>query len=134
MLRKPTNARRLNDALVLTKAAVTIDDYGHAAMGTPVDVLTVAAYVRQMSATKTMMLWQQTDIVGLDVEFRSVGALDYNGMRWHGHALHYAQPEDVDNRGRFVRVQAWYQADNPLADPVPEPQPSDAAAGGEDNG
>lgn len=117
MLRQPTNARRLNDRIVLTKAAVTVDDYGHASMGAPAEVLTVYASVRQMSATKTMMVFQQTDIVGLEIEFRAV-AVEFNGITWRGHQLHFSQPESVDNRGRFLRVSAWYQNDNPLAEPA----------------
>ena len=61
-----------------------------------------------------MLTFQQTDIVGLEIEFRQV-SVDYNGITWRGHALHFATPEVVDNRGRFVRVSAWYQSDNPLA-------------------
>ena len=30
-----------------------------------------------------------------------------------GHAVHFAQPEDVDGRGRILRISGWYQTDNP---------------------
>ena len=112
MLREPKGARRLNDLVTLTLASVTEDDYGHPSLGEPADVLTVRAYVRQMSATKTMLTFQQADVVGLELEFRAV-AVDYNGITWRGHRLHFSQPEDVDDRGRFVRLTAWYQVDNP---------------------
>ena len=114
MLRQPQNARRLNDRIVLTKSTVTVDDFGHASVGAVSDVLTVYASVRQMSATKTMLTFQQADIVGLEIEFRSVN-VDYDGIRWRNHVLHFSQPESVDNRGRFVRLTAWYQIDNPKA-------------------
>lgn len=112
MLREPKGARRLNDLVTLTLASVTEDDYGHPSLGEPADVLTVRAYVRQMSATKTMLTFQQADVVGLELEFRAV-PVDYNGITWRGHRLHFSQPEDVDDRGRFVRLTAWYQVDNP---------------------
>lgn len=112
MLREPKGARRLNDLVTLTLASVTEDDYGHPSLGEPADVLTVRAYVRQMSATKTMLTFQQADVVGLELEFRAV-SVEYNGITWRGHRLHFSQPEDVDDRGRFVRLTAWYQEDNP---------------------
>lgn len=112
MLREPKGARRLNDLVTLTLASVAEDDYGHPSLGEPADVLTVRAYVRQMSATKTMLTFQQADVVGLELEFRAV-SVEYNGITWRGHRLHFSQPEDVDDRGRFVRLTAWYQVDNP---------------------
>ena len=115
MLREPKGARRLNDLVTLTLASVTEDDYGHPSLGEPADVLTVRAYVRQMSATKTMLTFQQADVVGVDLEFRLPDPERYpfNGITWRGHRLHFSQPEDVDDRGRFVRLTAWYQVDNP---------------------
>lgn len=113
MLREPAGARRYNDRITLTLASVTEDDYGHPALGAPAAVLDVYAYVRQMSATKTMLTFQQADVVGLEVEFRRP-AVQYNGITWRGHALHFSQPEDIGNRGRAVRITAWYQEDNPL--------------------
>ncbi len=114
MLRKAQNARRLNDRIVLTKDTITTDDFGHSAVTATSDVLTVYAYVRQMSATKTMMTFQQADVIGVEVEFRAVN-VDFDGIRWRGHQLHFSQPESVDNRGRFLHVSAWYQIDNPNA-------------------
>jgi len=112
MLRQAQNARRFNDAITLAWCDVTEDDFGHAAVGEPQPRLTVYAYVRQMSATKTAMTFQQADIIGVEIEFREVNA-DYNRIVWRGHQIHFAQPESVDNRGRFVRITGWYQIDNP---------------------
>ncbi len=114
MLRQPTNARRLNDRIVLTQSDAAVDDYGHASMGEPRDVATVYAHVRQMSATKTMLTFQQADIIGVEMEFRAVGVA-FNGVRWNGHQLHFSQPENVDNRGRFIKLTGWYHIDNPSA-------------------
>lgn len=111
-LREPQGARRYNDTITLTMAQVSRDDFGHASLAEPVDVLTCRAYVRQMSATKTMMTFQQADAVGLDIELRRP-AVEFNGIRWRGHEVHFAQPEDVDNRGRIIRIAGWYQQDDP---------------------
>ena len=50
--------------------------------------------------------------------------MTYNGLRWHGHDVNFSAPERLDNRGRFVRIQGWYQEDNPLIPPEPEPEPA----------
>lgn len=112
MRREPRNARRFNDKIVLTLATATKDEFGHALMADPVDVLEVYAQVRQMSATKTMLTFQQADVVGVDLEFRKP-SVEFNGIRWRGHVIHFPTPEDVDNRGRYLRVSGWYQVDNP---------------------
>ena len=111
-LRTSKGARRYNDRITLTLREVTRDDYGHAIVGDPVDVLDVYAEVRQMSATKTMMTFQQADVVGVDIEFR-IPAVRFNGLRWRGHDIHFPQPEVLENRGRLVKVSGWYQRDNP---------------------
>lgn len=88
------------------------DDFGHPSFAEPVDVLEVYAYVRQMSASKTMMTFQQADAVGLEIELRNPHVA-FNGLRYRGHDVHFAQPEDVDGRGRLLRISGWYQTDNP---------------------
>ncbi len=112
MLRQTHGARRYNDRIMLAKQTVTEDDFGHRAVGEPQEVLKVYASVRQMSATKTMLTFQQADIVGLEIEFRTVN-VDYNCIVWRGHVLHYSQPEAIDNRGWLTRISAWYHIDNP---------------------
>ena len=113
MLRTSRGARRYNDRITLTKSTtVTEDSFGHAKVGTPENVLTVYAEVRQMSATKTMLTFQQADVVGVDIEFR-LPAVDFNGITWRGHEIHFPTPDILDNRGRIVRVSGWYQKDNP---------------------
>ena len=112
MLDKGKGARAYRTAIMLTKTTATAGNLGHAVMGAPVDVLEVWASVTQMSATKTMMTFQQADIVGLDIEFRNP-LVDFNGIRWEGHDVHFSQPENVDGRGRLIRIQGWYQQDNP---------------------
>ena len=112
MLRNPKGARRYNDLITLTMATAVVDEFAHATIGTPVPVLEVYAEVRQMSSTKTMLTFQQADVVGVDIEFRLPG-VKFNGITWRGHAIHFPLPEVLDNRGRVVRVSGWYQVDNP---------------------
>ena len=106
-------ARRYNDRITLTKTTATVDSFGHAAVGAPETVLEVYAQVRQMSATKTMLAFQQADVVGVDLEFR-LPAADFDGIVWRGHVIHFPTSEDVDNRGRIVRVSGWYEKDDPV--------------------
>lgn len=112
-LRTARGARRYNDRITLTRADAVVDAYGHALMGDPVPVLEVYAEVRQMSATKTILTFQQADVVGVDIEFRAP-SVEYNGITWRGHRIEFPTPEVLDNRGRIVRVSGWYQADNPV--------------------
>lgn len=97
---------------MLAKSTVTEDDYGHPSVGAPAEVLKVYASVRQMSATKTMLTFQQADIIVLEIEFRTVN-VDYNCIIWQGHVLHFSQPEIVDMRGWTTKLTAWYNIDNP---------------------
>jgi len=112
MLRESKGARRLNDQITLTLSSTSIDEFGHVSYGAPADVLDVWAQVRQMSATKTMLTFQQADVVGLDIELREPGVA-FNGLRWRGHDVHFPTPESVDNRGRYLRISGWYQIDHP---------------------
>lgn len=112
MLRQAQGARRYNERITLTQAEAVVDEYGHAAFADAVDVSEVYAQVRQMSASKTMMTFQQADAVGLDIELRNPHVA-FNGLRYRGHDVHFAQPEDVDGRGRILRISGWYQTDNP---------------------
>ena len=112
MLRQAQGARRYNERVMLTQADAVRDDYGHPSFAEPEDVLEVYASVRQMSASKTMMTFQQADAVGVDIELRNPHVA-FNGLRYRGHAVHFAQPEDVDGRGRILRISGWYQTDNP---------------------
>lgn len=114
MRRDPQNARRFNDRITLTKTTTTVDAFGHASVSEPVAVLEVYARVRQMSATKTMLTFQQADVVGVDIEFRTPDVA-FDGISWRGYEIHFPHPEDVDNRGRYLRVSGWYQVDNPKA-------------------
>ena len=115
MLRNAKGARRYNDRITLTMAEAVKDDFGHASFKEPVKVLEVFAEVRQMSATKTMLTFQQADVVGVDLEFRLPDPERYpfNGIVWKGHEIHFPTPEILDNRQRIVRVSGWYQKDNP---------------------
>lgn len=123
MRRDPQNARRFNDRITLTRTVATVDSMSHAAFGQPVAVLEVYAMVRQMSATKTMMTFQQADIVGIDIELRKPD-VEFDGVVWRGHTIHFPTPEDVDNRGRFLRISGWYQVDDPVQLDPPEPEPA----------
>jgi hypothetical protein len=112
MLGQAKGARRYNERVMLTQADAVEGEYGHPSFAKPVDVLEVFAYVRQMSASKTMMTFQQADAVGLEIELRNPHVA-FNGIRYRGHDVHFAQPEDVDGRGRILRISGWYQTDNP---------------------
>lgn len=112
-LRQGKGARRFYEKITLTQAECVTDEFGHASLSAPVAVLEVYAYVRQMSANKTMMTFQQADVVGLDIEIRKP-AVSFNGLIWRGHEVHFPQPEDVDGRGRIIRISGWYQSDNPV--------------------
>ena len=116
MRREPHNARRFNDLITLTRTSVSVDSMSHLEVGTPVPVLEVYAQVRQMSATKTMLTFQQADVVGVDIEFRKpCPCCEFDGITWRGHEIHFPTPEDLDNRGRYLHVSGWYQKDNPQA-------------------
>lgn len=128
MLGRGNGSRRFNDVVTLTYATPTLGTMGHAGVGEAVAVATIFADVQRMSATRTMMTFEQADVVGLEIEFRNPGdAVVYNGLRWHGHDVYFAAPERMDNRGRIVRIQGWYQQDNPAvverpaAEAVPHP-------------
>lgn len=112
-MRSPRGARRYNDLIQLTWAEATTDVFAHAAIGEPEVVLELYAEVRQMSSTKTMLTFQQADVIGVDIEFRVPG-VKFNGITWRGHHIHFPTPEVLDNRGRVVRVSGWYQVDNPV--------------------
>ena len=108
-LRTPKGARRYNARVVLTYSARVVDEFGHASYAAAVDVAEVYAAVTRMSATKTMMTFQQVDVVGLDIELRAP-AVEFNGLRYEDHDVHFAEPEPID-RGRRFRISGWYQED-----------------------
>lgn len=112
-LRQTYNARRYNERITLTYANAVVDEYGHASLAEPVPVLEVFAYVRQMSANKVLATFQQENAVGLDIELRNP-RVNFNGLRYKGHDVYFAQPEDIDGRGRVLRIAGWYQTDNPV--------------------
>lgn len=96
---------------MLTYCEAVVDEFGHASMGDPVDVCKAYAYVRQMSASKTMLTFQQADVVGLEIELRNPGVA-FNGLWYQGHHVHFSQPEEIE-RGRILRFTGYYQTDNP---------------------
>lgn len=107
-------ARRFSERIVLTRAEVVVDDFGHAAVGEAVDVLTIYAEVRQMSAVKSMMTFQQADVVGVDIVFRKP-SVEFNGIRWNGREIVFSEPIVEGKLMRDMRVTGYYQIDNPLA-------------------
>jgi hypothetical protein len=108
-LRESLGARRYNTRVTLTYSERVVDEFGHASYADAVDVAEVYAAVSRMSATKTMMTFQQADVVGLDIELRAPG-VEFNGIRWEGHDVHFSEPEPAD-RGRVLRISGWYQED-----------------------
>ena len=108
-LRESQGARRYNTRVTLTYSERVVDEFGHASYADAVDVAEVYAAVSRMSATKTMMTFQQADVVGLDIELRAPG-VEFNGIRYGGHDVHFAGPEPME-RGRLLRISGWYQED-----------------------
>lgn len=109
MLRKATGARRYNTLVTLTYSEKVVDDFGHTSYADAVDMADVYASVVRMSATKTMMTFQQADVVGLEIELREPNVA-FNGLRYDGHDVHFSEPEPME-RGRILRISGWYQVD-----------------------
>lgn len=109
MLREARGARRFNTLVTLTYSEKIVDDYGHASYADAVDIADVYASVARMSATKTMMTFQQADVVGLEIELREPNVA-FNGLRYDGHDVHFSEPEPME-RGRILRITGWYQVD-----------------------
>lgn len=108
-LRESQGARRYNTPIVLTRSERVVDEFGHASYTEPEKVASVYASVVRMSAVKTVMTFQQADVVGLEIELRSPG-VEFNGIRYNGHDVHFSEPMPQD-RGRILRVTGWYQED-----------------------
>ncbi len=113
MLRNPRQARRYTEPVELRYAAPRVDEYGHASLGEPETVLRAFAHVSQMSAAKTLMTFQQADVVGVDIEMRWTPAV-FNSVRWKGRDIVFSQPENVGERNRILRISGYYQLPNPL--------------------
>ena len=62
-----------------------------------------------MSATKTMMTFQQADVIGLEIELREPNVV-FNGLRYKGHQVNLNVPSSIE-RGRILRLSGWYQVD-----------------------
>ena len=108
-MREAKGARRYNTLITLTYTEKVTDDFGHASYDAPMDVADVYASVVRMSATKTMMTFQQADVVGLEIELREPNVA-FNGLRYDGHDVHFSEPEPIE-RGRILRISGWYQVD-----------------------
>lgn len=109
MLREATGARRFNSLVTLTYSERVVDEFGHTSYSAPSDVMQVYASVVRMSASKTLMTFQQADVIGLEVELREPGVA-FNGLRYDGHDVHFSEPEPIE-RGRILRISGWYQVD-----------------------
>lgn len=109
MMRNAQGARRFNTLVTLTCSEKVVDDFGHASYADAVDVADVYASVTRMSASKTLMTFQQADVVGLEIELREPH-VSFNGLRYEGHDVHFSEPEPME-RGRILRIQGWYQVD-----------------------
>ena len=109
MMREGKGARRYNTLVTLTYSEKMEDEYGHASYSDPVDMADVYVSVSRMSATKTLMTFQQADVVGLEIELREPNVA-FNGLRYEGHDVHFSEPEPME-RGRILRIQGWYQVD-----------------------
>lgn len=109
MMREAKGARRYNTLITLTYAEKVVDEYGHASYDEPIDMAGVYASVVRMSASKTLMTFQQADVVGLEIELREPGVV-FNGLRYDGHDVHFSEPEPIE-RGRLLRISGWYQVD-----------------------
>lgn len=102
-------ARRFNTLVTLTYSEKVVDDFGHASYADAVDIADVYASVSRMSATKTLMTFQQADVIGLEIEMREPNVA-FNGLRYDGHDVHFSEPEPLE-RGRSLRITGWYQVD-----------------------
>lgn len=114
-MRIPHGARRYNDRITLMRSDAVVDAFGHASVSSPQKVMECFAQVRQMSAAKTMMTFQQADVVGVEVEFRYTDK-PFNLIVWRGHRIRFSLPENVGNRNVSLRVTGYYQIDEPDAD------------------
>lgn len=108
-MREGKGSRRYNTLVTLTYSEKVVDDFGHASYADAVDIADVYASVVRMSATKTLMTFQQADVVGLEVEMREPNVV-FNGLRYDGHDVHFSEPEPIE-RGRILRISGWYQVD-----------------------
>ena len=108
-MRQAQGARRYNTLVTLTYSEKVTDEFGHASYGDPIDIADVYVSVEQMSATKTMMTFQQADVIGLEIELREPNVV-FNGLRYDGHDVHFSEPEPIE-RGRILRISGWYQVD-----------------------
>ena len=108
-MREARGARRYNTLITLTYAEKITDDFGHASYEEPMDIADVYASVVRMSASKTLMTFQQADVIGLEIELREPNVA-FNGLRYDGHDVHFSEPEPME-RGRILRISGWYQVD-----------------------
>lgn len=102
-------ARRFNTLVTLTYSEKVVDDFGHASYADAVDIADVYASVSRMSAQKTLMTFQQADVIGLEIELREPNVA-FNGLRYDDHDVHFSEPEPLE-RGRILRITGWYQVD-----------------------
>lgn len=109
MAREGKGARRFNTLVTLTYSDKVVDEFGHKSYGEPEDMADVYANVSRMSAAKTMMTFQQADVIGLEIELREPNVV-FNGIWYDGHDVHFSEPEALE-RGRILRIQGWYQED-----------------------
>lgn len=108
-MRNGKGARRYSTLVTLTYSEAIVDEYGHKSYADAVDVADVYASVSRMSASKTLMTFQQADVVGLEIELREPNVA-FNGLRYDGHDVHFSEPEPME-RGRILRITGWYQVD-----------------------
>jgi hypothetical protein len=108
-MRQAQGARRYNTLVTLTYSEKVTDEFGHASYDDPIDMADVYASVVRMSASKTIMTFQQADVIGLEIELREPNVA-FNGLRYDGHDVHFSEPEPIE-RGRILRISGWYQVD-----------------------
>jgi len=104
------NARRVDQRVTLTYTTTAADEYGRTSFGTPVDGESVYAEVKRMSANRTLLTFQLADVVGLEITMRMPASIP-NGIKYDGHDVHFTVPEDVNGRGRLLRILGYYQID-----------------------
>ena len=108
-MREARGARRYNTLITLTYAEKITDDFGHTSYEEPMDIADVYASVVRMSASKTIMTFQQADVIGLEIELREPNVV-FNGLRYNGHQVILNVPSSIE-RGRILRLSGWYQVD-----------------------
>lgn len=99
------------DWITIGTQGESFDSFGHLSPNGARSTTRIPARVEQMSASKSMMVYQQADIVGVEIWFGTLTS-DFNIIEWEGHRIHFSQPDKADKWGRITHIVGYYQIDN----------------------